>query len=88
MRRLARILGWTAAVLLGLPLLAVLGLLAALNTGPGQRLAERQVARLSGGMVVLSGLTGRFPDAPRVAQIEVRDARGPWLVVRDAALDW
>ncbi len=88
MRRIARILGWTAAVVLGLPLLAVFGLLAALNTGPGQRLAATEVTRLSGGMVVLSGLYGRFPDALRVARVEVRDAHGPWLVARDAALDW
>ena len=39
-------------------------------------------------MVVLRGLSGRFPDAPRLAHLEVRDARGVWLTLDDVALDW
>ena len=63
-------------------------MLVAANTGPGRRLIETQAASLSGGMVSLHGLAGRFPDALRVAHLEVRDIRGVWLTLDDLALDW
>ena len=86
-----RWLKWTlvaAAVVLLLPVLLVAVVLAAINTGPGQRLVEREADSLTGGLVRLDGLSGGLPGGPRVRRIEVRDANGPWLVVEDAALDW
>lgn len=80
-------LGIVLVVLLA-PLALVGLLLGALNVAPGQRLLERQVASLSGGTVLLSGVSGAFPSAPRIGRIEVRDAHGTWLVIDDAALDW
>jgi len=80
-------LGIVLVVLLA-PLALVGLLLGALNVAPGQRLLERQVASLSGGTVLLSGVSGAFPSAPRIGRIEVRDAHGTWLVIEDAALDW
>lgn len=88
MRRALRTAGRTAALLLGVPVLAAAALLVALNTAPGRRLAERLIAQASGGQVTLQGMSGRFPDALHVARIELRDEHGAWLVVRDAALDW
>jgi translocation and assembly module TamB len=88
MRRACKILAWTLTMLAGLPLLLVVFVLVALNTGPGQRLGARLVTQATGGQVVLDGISGRFPDALRVARIEVRDAQGTWLTVQNAALDW
>jgi len=88
MRRGMRWFGWMMAVLLGLPVLAVAVLMLGLNTDPGRRLAEHATQRFSGGTVVLSGVSGRFPDALLAVRLEVRDGKGTWLTVRDAALDW
>lgn len=81
---LAGILG--ALVLLPVLLLALLLLL--LNVPPGQRLAEKLASRFTGGMVVIQGLSGWFPDAPRIAHLELRDTKGTWLAADDLALDW
>ncbi len=88
MRRAVRWLVRIAAILVLVPVVGLLLLVAALNTAPGQRLAERATARFSGGIVTLSGLTGRFPDALQVARLDVRDAKGVWLVAQDVSLDW
>jgi translocation and assembly module TamB len=71
-----------------LPVVLTVVVLAVANTGPGQRLIEGQAASLSGGMVSLRGLSGRVPDALRVAHLEVRDAKGAWLMLDGVALDW
>jgi translocation and assembly module TamB len=76
------------AALVLLPVLVVLAVVGGLNTGPGQRFAAREIGSLSGGMVVLTGLSGRFPDALRIGHLEIRDSAGAWLVADDAALDW
>ena len=83
--------GWLKWLLLAIVLapVAVLALVfGAINTGPGQRLIASQTAALSGGTVVLDGLSGGLPAGPRLHRIEVRDATGPWLVIEDAALDF
>jgi translocation and assembly module TamB len=75
-----------AIILLPIAFLA-LGLLAA-NTSPGQRLIEMETKSLTGGAVVLDGLSGRFPDALRLAHAELRDAKGAWLSIDDLVLTW
>ena len=64
------------AVVIGLPILLIAVVLIGANIGAGRALIEREVASLSGGAVSLSGLAGRFPDALRVGQIELRDRDG------------
>jgi translocation and assembly module TamB len=64
------------AALVLLPVLVVLAVVGGLNTGPGQRFAAREIGSLSGGMVVLTGLSGRFPDALRIGHLEIRDSAG------------
>ena len=86
--RLRKALLWVAGVLVLLPVMLVAAVLALANTGPGQRLIEGEAASLSGGLVALRGLSGRFPDALRLAHLEVRDTRGTWLTLDDVALDW
>ncbi len=87
-RRLLRGLAWTLAVLLAIPLLVLATILVAANTGPGRRLIEREAASLTGGTVVLQGLSGRFPDRLRLAHAELRDADGVWVSLDRLALDW
>ena len=58
------------------------------STNPGRRLIEREAASLTGGTVVLQGLSGRFPDRLRLAHAELRDADGVWVGLDRLALDW
>ncbi len=88
MRRVLKWLGGVVAVLLLLPVVLVGVVWLGLNTGFGARQIEALTARFSGGMVSLQGVSGAFPQAPRVRRIEVRDARGVWLTLDDVALDW
>ena len=39
-------------------------------------------------MVRIEGLGGRFPDALRVGQIQVSDAKGPYVTISGVVLDW
>ena len=88
MRRVRKIGLWVLALLLAVPVLAVIALLIGLNIGPGRVAAEQLIGRLTGGQVVIEGLHGRFPDQLRLAHLEVRDAQGAWLLADGVALDW
>ena len=88
MRRLLRAALWVLGLLLLLPVVAVAAVVLALNIGPGRVAAEKLINRVTGGTVVLEGLSGRFPDALRLHHLEVRDAQGAWLLADDVALDW
>jgi translocation and assembly module TamB len=83
-----KILFWVAGIVLVLPVALVLMILVVANTGPGRSLIQSAVARLSGHSVVITGLSGRFPDALRLAHAEIRDARGAWLTMDGVVLDW
>ncbi|HET6308377.1 MAG TPA: translocation/assembly module TamB domain-containing protein [Rhodopila sp.] len=80
--------GMALLVLLAVPVLAVAVVLVAANIDPGRRLIERETASLTGGMVRIDGLAGRFPDALKVARIRVADAKGPYVTVSNVVLDW
>ncbi len=87
-----RVVAWVLGLLVGLPV-ALLALVLAVvlvgaNTGPGRRLIERETGSLTGGLVALDGLGGRFPDALTVRRIEVRDTKGTWLILDRLVLDW
>jgi translocation and assembly module TamB len=88
MRRALKWIGWTLVVLIAVPLVLVAGVLIGANTDPGRHLIERETASLTGGMVRISGLSGRFPDALRVAQAQVSDASGVYVTLDDVVLDW
>jgi translocation and assembly module TamB len=87
-RRGVKILLWLAGIIVLLPIFLVCLVLLLANTGPGQRLIEGQVNSLTGGMVVLRGLSGRFPDSLRLAHAEIRDSQGAWISIDHLALDW
>ncbi len=73
MRRAAKWIGWILAVLVGVPVVLVIVVLIGANTGPGRRAIERLTPKLTGDTVRLAGISGRFPDALRVAHVELRD---------------
>ncbi|MCQ9154878.1 translocation/assembly module TamB domain-containing protein [Acidomonas methanolica] len=91
-RRWRRRLIWLAALLIGVPVtllaIAVAVLLIGANTGAGRRLIERETASVTGGMVALEGLRGRFPHNFRLDRIAVRDAKGVWLELDGLHLMW
>mgnify|MGYP000441555210 CR=1 FL=1 len=90
-RRALRILGWTAAGLLGLVVVGVLAAWAAANTGPGRRvltgLAEDALSR-PGAPATVDGLHGTLPGDIRLDTLVLRDRQGAWLTVEDARLAW
>ncbi|MCQ8279737.1 translocation/assembly module TamB domain-containing protein [Acetobacteraceae bacterium KSS8] len=91
-RSVRRIVAWLLGILIGLPVgLVVLALVVVpigANTGPGRRLIEQQAASLTGGMIRIDGLGGRFPDALTARRIQVTDWKGPWLTIDGLQLDW
>lgn len=87
-RRLLKWCGILVAILLAIPVMAVGLILLIANIDPGRRLIEREAASLTGGMVKIHGLAGRFPDALRVAEIQVSDEKGPYVTVSGLVLDW
>ena len=85
---MTRALKWIGGVLLALLAIPVLAVGIGANLDAGRRLIERQTASLTGGMVQIEGLSGRFPDALRAERIQVSDARGAYVVVSGLVLDW
>ena len=79
-RRVLRAALWVLGLLLLVPVVLVAAVVLALNIGPGRIAAEQLIGRVTGGTVVVEGLSGRFPDALRLHHLEVRDAVGAWLL--------
>ena len=88
MRRTLRWIGWSIAILLAMPVVLVLVVLAGGNTEPGQALIARLAPRLTGGLVTIDGLSGRFPDWLNAAQLSLHDKNGIWATIDDLELDW
>src|SRR6202162_2342033 len=88
MRRLITIALAIGGLVVGLPLLCLALVVAGANTGLGRQWIERAVSRFTDGRVTIDNLSGRFPDRLRIARIVVGDARGAWLTIDQARLDW
>jgi translocation and assembly module TamB len=88
LRRVRKIVLWMLGIAIALPVVLVAAVLVLLNTDFGRAQVEQRLPGLTGDMVRISGLSGRFPDALRVAHVEVRDAQGAWIAIDDLALDW
>lgn len=88
MRRALRITAWTLGALVLLLALLVAAVLIAGNTTGGRALIERATARLSDGHVRLSGLSGSFPAAIDLGQLQLSDDRGVWLSAERISLRW
>ena len=86
-----RLLKWFfrfVLVLLAIPVLAIAAVAILANIDVGRRLIQDKTASLSGGMVSIDGLAGRFPDALRVGRVQVSDAKGPYVTISGLILDW
>jgi translocation and assembly module TamB len=88
MRRFGKALAWTSGILTAVISLLIVAFLITANTQPGRDLIERMVPKITGGLVKLQGLDGRFPWDLQAARIEVADADGSWLVIESLLLDW
>ncbi|MCG0996621.1 translocation/assembly module TamB domain-containing protein [Acetobacter persici] len=88
LRRAGRVLGLSAGVLTGVTVLAVGVILVGANTGPGRRLLMKQTTALTGGMVNIAGMSGRFPDNFHLDSIALKDKDGVWLSLRNIDLNW
>jgi translocation and assembly module TamB len=88
MRRAFKWIGWSIAILIVVPAVLVLLLLVGANTPPGQTLIARLAPRLTGGLVTIEGLSGRFPDRLNAARLSLHDDKGIWATVDDLNLDW
>src|SRR3984885_10585304 len=88
MRRALRITAWSFAGVLLLLVLLGAALLIAGNTAAGRAWIERTTATLTDGHVRLSGLSGSFPAALDLEQLQLSDARGPWLTAQQLSLRW
>ena len=83
MRRALKWIGWSIAALIAVPAVLVLVLLVGANTPPGQTLIARLAPRLTGGLVTIEGLSGRFPDRLKAARLSLHDNKGIWATVDD-----
>lgn len=83
-----RVLLWICCVVATLPVAVVVVVLIAGNLGFVRRIVESETPALTGGMVHIAGLHGRFPDALRLDHVEVADVRGAWLRADEIVLDW
>jgi translocation and assembly module TamB len=88
MRRTWRITAWTLGALLTLIVALCAALLIAGNTARGRVLIERSTAQLSSGHVRLSGLSGSFPAAMDLKQLQLADQQGVWLTAEGISLRW
>ena len=88
MRRAVRIAAWALGSVLLLSVLLITAVLMAGNTAAGRRLIEQQTAALTDGHVRLSGLSGSFPSAIDLAQLQLSDEHGVWLTAERATLRW
>ncbi|HEY4043295.1 MAG TPA: hypothetical protein VGM32_15820, partial [Rhodopila sp.] len=68
--------------------MAVVLVAVAANIDAGRRFIEQETASLTGGIVRIQGLSGRFPDALRAEQIQVSDFKGPYVTITGLVLDW
>ena len=75
MRRALRWIGWSIATLIVVPAVLVLVVLVGANTPPGQTLIARLAPRLTGGLVTIEGLSGRFPDRLNAARLSLHDKK-------------
>jgi translocation and assembly module TamB len=88
MRRPAKVALWSLATVLLLLLLVIGVVLIGGNTDAGRAAIVKLTAQLTGGMVQLKGLAGRFPTQLTVEHLALTDDRGVWLTADDVALAW
>ena len=88
MPRVVKILAWVTGVLIVVPVVLVALVFVVANADWGRRMIERTAAQLSRGQVVLTGVSGHFPDDLHIAHAEIHDGGTPWLTADDVTLQW
>ena len=86
--RMLRIILGVIGLLLLLLVLAAGGVLVGLNTQAGRDFAVREINRVAGPRVQVSGLAGHFPEDIKLASLSVADANGVWLTGQALELRW
>lgn len=81
---LKKVAPWVAGVFI----LVALLLLVLMRTPAGHSVLEWSVKTLTGGEVVVTGLSGGLPNSLRAERLELRDANGTWLHADQISLDW
>ncbi|EHJ47832.1 protein of unknown function DUF490 [Solidesulfovibrio carbinoliphilus subsp. oakridgensis] len=74
--------------MLGLVLLVWGLLLTPFGLGGAARVAERLIAAGSGMQARIENVSGVLPVSLSVGRFALADAKGPWLIVKDARLSW
>ena len=88
MPRALRITAWSVGSVLGLIVVLVAAVLVAGNTDGGRRMLERALIHFSDGHVRVAGLSGSFPAAIDVQQLQLGDEHGLWLTAQGVSLRW
>jgi translocation and assembly module TamB len=88
MARILKIIAWALGTLIVLPIAVIAVLVLVGNMDSGRRLLEATIARVSGGDVVVAGLSGHFPDDLHVSHAEARDEQGLWMTAENVTLQW
>ena len=88
MRRSLRIGAWTLGSLLTVIVVLVGTVLVAGNTAGGRAWMERTITRFSDGHLRLAGLSGSFPAAIDLQQLQLGDEHGVWLTAEGISLRW
>ena len=86
--RAVKILAWMAGVLIVVPVIAIALVFVVANMDWGRRLIESTAGQLSRGQVLLTGISGHFPDDLHIAHAEIHDGGTPWLTADDVTLQW
>jgi translocation and assembly module TamB len=87
-RRPFQIAAWSVASVAGLLALLIVAVLVVGNTDAGHGMIERITAKLTGGVVRLSGLGGSLPTRLTLRKLELTDKRGVWLTADGITLAW
>jgi len=91
MKVIRRILFWSLAVVLGVPLLAAVLVLGALQLEPvRERILEAGTEALRGQGIdaELVGLQGMIPVSLALTRLSLSDVQGPWLELSDLRFSW
>ena len=84
----SRPLAWLTGVLIVVPVIAIALVFVVANMDWGRRLIESTAGQLSRGQVLLTGISGHFPDDLHIAHAEMHDGGTPWLTADDVTLQW
>ncbi|UYH52039.1 translocation/assembly module TamB domain-containing protein [Candidatus Kirkpatrickella diaphorinae] len=87
-RKIGRFLCFAMMASLLCVVLGLVGVICVINTSFGRQFVERQVPSLTGGMVDISGFSGRFPTKISLAHLNLRDKQGVWFTADRVTLRW